>query len=204
MHSTNEDILLNKARDGDVAAFEDLMSTHYKKVYNICYRMVNNPEDASELAQETFLKVYRHIADFKGNSSISTWLYRIASNVCLDFLRKNKKYQTVSMEKEAFEDLQIKDMISSVEEGPEKIVESNAKKAAIKEALSKMNEHNRNAVILRDFMNLSYEEMSNTLNLPIGTVKSRISRARNELRALLCSGEEHLFTDYVKKDRREG
>lgn len=194
-----ENRLLTKARQGDVQAFEELAGSYYAKVYNICYRMLNNPDDACEQAQETFIKAFRYIKDFKGNCSFSTWVYRIATNTCLDSIRKNSKIKNnVSMEQATFEDITIMDKLISNSPGPEKIAETNAQRAAIKEALNKMNEKNRIIIILRDFMGLSYEQISETLETPVGTVKSRISRARSELRELLCKDREHLFTDYVK------
>ncbi len=198
METINENNLLHKARNGDVGAFEELTTAYYSKVYSICYRMLNNTEDAYEQAQETFIKAFKYIKDFKGNCAISTWLYRIATNVCLDFIRKNKKKKVISIEQNTFEDLQLKDSLISENPGPEKVAETNAQKQAIKEAMDKMNEKNRLAIILRDFMGLSYDEISDTMKIPVGTVKSRISRARNELRELLCKDKEHLFTDYVK------
>ncbi len=198
METINENNLLHKARNGDVGAFEELTTAYYSKVYSICYRMLNNTEDAFEQAQETFIKAFKYIKDFKGNCAISTWLYRIATNVCLDFIRKNKKKKVVSIEQSTFEDLQLKDSLVSDIPGPEKVAETNAQKQAIKEAMGKMNEKNRLFIVLRDFMGLSYDEISETMKIPVGTVKSRISRARNELRELLCKDKEHLFTDYVK------
>ena len=193
-----ENKLLTKARQGDLQAFEELSGSYYTKVYNICYRMLSNPEDASEQAQETFIKAFRYIKDFKGNCSFSTWIYRIATNTCLDFLRKNKNKVTVSIEQQTYEDLTIKERLVSQLPGPEKIAETNAQKAAIREALSKMNEKNRTMIVLRDFMGQSYEQIADALETPVGTVKSRISRARAELRELLCKDKEHLFIDYVK------
>lgn len=194
----NENSLLTKARQGDVQAFEELTSDYYTKVYNLCYRMLNNSEDASEQTQETFIKAFRYIKDFKGSSSISTWLYRIATNVCLDFLRKNKNKKTVSLEQNIFDDIRIEDRLISSTPEPEKVAETNAQKQAIREALSKMSEKNRIIIVLRDFMGLSYDQIAETIKAPVGTVKSRISRARSELRDLLCIDKEHLFTDYVK------
>ncbi|MDF2987410.1 MAG: polymerase sigma factor, sigma-70 family [Eubacterium sp.] len=193
-----ENRLLTKARQGSVQAFEELSGSYYTKVYNICYRMLNNPEDASEQAQETFIKAFRYIKDFKGNCSFSTWIYRIATNTCLDFIRKNKNKNTVSIEQETFEEITIKDRLVSNTPGPEKIAENNAQREAIKKALSQMNEKNRMIIVLRDFRGLSYEQIAETIETPVGTVKSRISRARSELRELLCQDKEHLFTDYVK------
>lgn len=198
MEKINENNLLQKARNGDVGAFEELTTEYYSKVYSICYRMLNNTEDAYEQAQETFIKAFKYIKDFKGNCAISTWLYRIATNVCLDFIRKHKNKKVISIEQNTFEDLQLKDSLVSENPGPEKVAEANAQKQAIKEAMDKMNEKNRLVIILRDFMGLSYDEISDTMKVPVGTVKSRINRARNELRELLCKDKEHLFTDYVK------
>jgi len=194
----NEDSLLTKAKQGDIESFEKLTCSYYTKVFNICYRMLNNTEDANEQAQETFIKAFRYIKDFKGNCSFYTWLYRIATNVCLDYLRKNKSKKDISLEQNTFEDISLKDRLVSDICGPEKVAEMNAQKEAIRQALSKMNEKNRIVIILRDFKGLSYEEVSEIINVPVGTVKSRISRARSELRNLLCRDKEHLFTDYVK------
>ncbi len=198
MEYDNEKRLLTKARQGSVQAFEELSEEHYTKVYNICYRMLNNPDDAVEQAQEAFIKAFRYIKDFKGNCSFSTWLYRIATNTCLDFIRKNKNKHNVSLEQETYEDITIKDRLVSDLPGPEKIAETNAQKTAIQEAMAKMSEKNRIIIVLRDFMGLSYDQIAESLETPVGTVKSRISRARAELRELLCQGKEHLFTDYVK------
>lgn len=198
MGTEMDNSLLTKARQGDLQAFEELTSSYYTKVYNICYRMLNNPEDAGEQAQETFIKAFRYIKDFKGNCSFSTWLYRIATNACLDFIRKNKNKKTISLEQESYEELTLQDRLVSDTPGPEKTAELNAQKAAIREAMSKMNEKNRIIIILRDYMGLSYEQISETIEAPVGTVKSRISRARSELRDLLCRDKEHLFMDYVK------
>ncbi|MHB8062310.1 MAG: RNA polymerase sigma factor [Ruminiclostridium sp.] len=194
----NENSLLTKAHQGNIEAFEELTSNYYTKVFNICYRMLNNSEDASEQAQEAFIKAFRYIKDFKGNCSISTWLYRIATNVCLDYLRKNKNKKIVSLEQNTFENIKIKDSLVSDNPGPEKVVEIKAQKEAIREALLKMNEKNRIIIVLRDINGLSYDEIAEVIKAPVGTVKSRISRARSELRDLLCKEKEHLFTDYVK------
>ena len=198
MRLENENLLLQEARDGKVQAFEELTSTYYIKVYNICYRMLNNSEDASEQAQEAFIKAFKYIKDFKGNCSVSTWLYRIATNVCLDFLRKNKNKKDISLEQKTFEDLTVEDRLISKSPGPEKLAEINAQRRAINDALSKMSEKNRLIIILRDLNGFSYEEIADIIQSPVGTVKSRISRARAELRDLLCKEKEHLFTDYVK------
>jgi RNA polymerase sigma-70 factor (ECF subfamily) len=198
MEFENEDSLLAKAKQGDIEAFENLTCSYYTKVYNICYRMLNSVEDANEQAQETFIKAFRYIKDFKGNCSFYTWLYRIATNVCLDFLRKNKGKKDISLEQNIFEDLSLKDRLVSDINGPEKVAEVNAQKQAIKQALEKMNEKNKIVIVLRDFNGLSYEEIADIIKAPVGTVKSRISRARAELKNLLCKDKEHLFTDYVK------
>ncbi len=198
MRLENEELLLNKARDGNVQAFEELTRIYYIKIYNICYRMLNNSEDAIEQAQETFIKAFKYIKAFKGNCTVSTWLYRIATNVCLDFLRKHKNKKDISLEQKTFEDLKVEDRLISNSPGPEKLAEINAQRRAINDALAKMNEKNRLMIILRDVNGFSYEEIADILQSPVGTVKSRISRARAELRNLLCREKEHLFSDYVK------
>ncbi|PYG89791.1 RNA polymerase sigma-70 factor (ECF subfamily) [Ruminiclostridium sufflavum DSM 19573] len=198
MRLENENILLTKARDGNIQAFEELTGSFYSRVYNICCRMLNNPEDAGEQAQEVFIKAFRYIKAFKGNCSVSTWLYRIATNVCLDYLRKNKNRKDISLEQNVYDDIKVKDMLISSSPGPEKLAELNAQRKAINDALSAMGEKSRLIIILRDFNGFSYDEIAEITQAPVGTVKSRISRARAELRDLLCEDKEHLFTDYVK------
>lgn len=193
-----ENTLLAKAKTGDIHAFEELTCNYYTKVYNICYRMLNNPDDAVEQAQETFIKAFRFIKDFKENCSFSTWIYRIATNTCLDFIRKHKNKNEISYEQEDYNDIPMKDTLTSDLPGPELVAEVNAQRKAIKAAMQKMSEKNRIIIVLRDFMGFSYEKIAETVDAPVGTVKSRISRARAELRSILCEDREHLFTDYVK------
>ena len=113
-------------------------------------------------------------------------------------MRKNKNKKDISLEQKTFEDLTVEDRLISKSPGPEKLAEINAQRRAINDALSKMSEKNRLIIILRDLNGFSYEEIADIIQSPVGTVKSRISRARAELRDLLCKEKEHLFTDYVK------
>ena len=151
-----------------------------KKVYNIALKILGNEADAYDAAQDTFIKVYKNLEKFKGNSSFSTWVYRITSNVCLDIIRKNKnKKNTVSIDKEIeFDDsdatFEIEDRNADTEE---KILEKE-RSEALHKALSRLNPEQREILVLREFQNLSYDEIANVLNIGTGTVKSKISRAR--------------------------
>ena len=189
--SDMEKLLVKKSQSGDVESFELLISSYDKRAYNIAYRVMGNEEDAKDMAQEALLRVFKSIKDFKGQSSFSTWLYRIVTNVCLDELRRRKNEKYVSMDSTIQTDSgELHMELCSDKETPEIVYERVEQRELIKRAISELNEDYKSVIVLRDIQGFSYEEISNMLDCSLGTVKSRINRARNMLREKLKSDME--------------
>ena len=176
---------VERARKGDETAFEALVTAHEKRIYNLCRRLVGNPEDAAELTQEAFLNAWRGLARFQGESAFGTWLYRLASNACIDFLRKEKRRQglsmTVSLEDEEERQVELPDERYT----PEGELERTEARRAGAEGLERLTPEHRQVLVMREINGLSYAEICAVLGLEEGTVKSRIARARNALRKVL-------------------
>jgi len=201
--AVEERVLIEKSKAGDVAAFEELISSYQKKIFNLAYRMLGNINDADDLAQETFIRVFKSISNFKGESSFSTWIYRIATNVCLDELRKRKNKKAVSLDDEIkVDDGEIKRQIESDSPLPDEIAEREELRLLVKHAISDLPEEQRLIISLRDIQGLSYDEIAQVLDCPSGTVKSRINRARQALKKILMARKELLDYDYVKTSER--
>ncbi|MDD2481440.1 MAG: sigma-70 family RNA polymerase sigma factor [Lutispora sp.] len=181
-----EKLLVAKSKKGNLDAFEELISAYERKAYNIAYRMMGNEEDAKDMAQEAFIKIYKSIQNFREESSFSTWLYRIVTNVCLDELRKRKKDKLVPLELsiETEKGTAIVEL-SAERETPEDIYERVEKRHLIQNAISSLGEDYKTVIILRDIQGFGYEEIATMLNCSLGTIKSRINRARNLLKEKL-------------------
>lgn len=189
--SDNEALLLRKIKDGDVASFELLIKDYQVYAYNIAYRMMGNEEDAKDAAQEALIKVYKSIHKFKETSSFSTWLYRIVMNTCKDELKKRKE-KVLSLDKEMeTDDGTMSREIGDESLNPSKIVERNEVSHVVQEAINTLPDANKMVIVLRDIQGLSYEEISQVIKEPVGTVKSRISRGRNQLKKILIE-QKHL------------
>jgi RNA polymerase sigma-70 factor (ECF subfamily) len=192
MHS--EEYLVKESIQGDPRAFEELVSQYQSKVYALAYRYMGNEEDAYDMAQEAFIKAFRSLRSFKGKSSFSTWLYRVTTNVCLDELRKRKRrIVPLSLDEPLAtrEGDEVEKEIADNSPGPDIMYEQKEFSQYIQELLNEMKPDQKTAIVLRDVMGLSYEEISEVMNCSMGTVKSRISRARDVLRKKL-SGRELL------------
>ncbi len=161
--------LLFKAQEGDIESFENVIASYQNYIYNVIYRIVGNKEDALDLTQETFLKAFVNIKKFKGKSEFKTWLYRIAVNTSLDFMRKRKGVEE-----------QLHDI--SDFKTPEDIFDDKMTRDIIMSELNKLKNDYKIAIILRDIEGLTYSEIAEITNSNIGTVKSRISRARSALK----------------------
>lgn len=174
---------LDALRSGDRAEFARLVEANYEMVYRLASRMVNDPQDAEDILQETFLKAYRHLNTFDGRSSLSTWLYRIATNEALMFLRR-KRLDTVSIdepvdtEEGEVEPVQIVDWCCM----PENELMSSEAKAYLDQAIGKLAPNLRVVFVLRDIQGLNTQEVSQVLDLSETAVKTRLSRARMQLR----------------------
>lgn len=173
---------------GNVNDFEKLVTAYEKNVYNIALRMVGDPEDAADMTQETFIKAYRALSSFRGDSKFSSWLYRIASNVCLDFLRSRSRHPQVSLST-VDEDDRATFELPDMRQNPEEQLMKKLSMEAVRRGLEQLPEQQRQILVLRELGGLSYAELAQTLGLEEGTVKSRIFRARKRLCALLlCDG----------------
>lgn len=182
---------IKMAKSGDVDSFEKLIQSTQSKAYNIALRCLKNEEDAMDASQESFIKVFRALKGFKEESSFDTWVYRIVVNTCNDALRKSSKHRAdVSIYRR---DGNLNESIMEfpdLSHSPEVLLENSEKHALIISCLSKLSPDQREAITLRDMENFSYEEISEILSCSLGTVKSRISRARINLRQYLLETKE--------------
>lgn len=170
----NTTISLLKSRD--LKAFDALVKEYERKIYAFAYRFTKNHDDALDITQEVFLKIHKNIESFNEDSSISTWIYRITNNVCIDFVRKSKPTVSITDENQEYI-YQIAD-----NESTEKTVLNNELREEIFTSLSEIDENSRQIVILRDILGFSYQKIADILEIEEGTVKSRISRSRKKLR----------------------
>ena len=179
----NESELIHAARRGDEAAFEQLVRLHEKKVYNLCLRMCGNAEDAAEAAQDAFLALWRGLDGFREDAALSTWLYRLASNACIDLLRRGKRtVDGVSLDDEDVH-IEVRDRAPT----PQEHMERQETQRLVSEGLSALPEDYRQVLVLRELEQLSYAEIAEATALELGTVKSRINRARTLLRNYLAA-----------------
>jgi RNA polymerase sigma-70 factor, ECF subfamily len=169
--------LIARFKGGDLSGFEELVRKYQDRVYNLCRYMIQDTHDAQDAAQDTFLKAYQNLKAFKPDASLYTWLYRIAVNTSLDYKKKSRPEQA--------EDESVIDGLASTDASPEQRYQSKEIGQSIQLALQKLPEQLRAAIVLKEIEGLSYEEIADVLHKSIGTVKSRISRAREELRRLL-------------------
>ena len=174
---------MEAAKGGDQTAFEELVRLYEKRVLALTSRMCRNPEDAAEAAQEAFLSAWQGLRFFRGDSSFSTWQYRLASNACVDLLRREGRHQAAAGPSLNDEDVNLDVPDTAVT--PHEAAERRELREQIEEGLQALSPDHRQVLILREMHQLSYEEISTTLSLDVGTVKSRISRGRKQLRNFL-------------------
>ena len=181
----NDSELIRQAKAGDSKAYDKLLYKYKNSVYNLVYRMVRDVEEAEDLTQEAFIKAFNSLTQFNEEYAFSTWLYKIATNNCIDFFRK-RKLQTLSLDKPIqYKDSEIHQDIPDPELNPEKSILASERSSIIKEAIKTLPEKYYTAIVLRHNEEKSYEEIAEILNLPIGTVKARIFRAREMLNKAL-------------------
>ena len=175
--------LIEKARNGNRSAFEELVKLHEKNVYNLALKIMKNREDALDAAQESFLKAWISLKSFRNESKFSSWLYRLTYNTCLDYLRKSKKGEIISLTADN-EDENIVDIKDNMPT-PEEYAEQQETRALVREAVNALPEEYRRIIIMREFTGLSYSEIAKAMNINEGTVKSRLSRGRLKLAEVL-------------------
>ena len=185
MKLLQDDSLIRRAAAQDAAAFEQLMLLHQKPVYNICYRMAGNAEDALDLSQEVFLKLWRTLAQYQFDAAFSTWLYRLTQNVCIDFLRKQKRQQHVSLTFSDDEDEGKELSVPDPEPLPEERVIFNEKQEAIRAAMNALPVDFREILELRVVQQLPYEQLRFITKAPVADLKD-----------LYLSTDAELLEDY--------
>ena len=177
--------IIRRVQHGDVNAFELLVAAYEKNVFNVAMQMVGNREDAQDMAQEAFLKAYNSLSSFRGDSKFSSWLYRIVSNVCLDFKRRQGRRPSSSLTVEDDEGETLELDIADESQSPEALLERKLTREAVRRGLQELPDEQRQILLLREIQGLSYEEIGEAMGLEPGTVKSRIFRARKKLCAFL-------------------
>lgn len=183
--SVTESELVLAAQGGDQGAFGKLVEQNQGKIYSLCYRMTGNPDDAADLTQEAFLNAWRGLSKFGGQAAFSTWLYRLASNACIDFLRREKRRSALSMTLEDGDDEERQADLPDQRWSPERELERKEARQALQEGLAALSPEHREVLLLRETEGLSYQEIAQALGLEEGTVKSRIARARMALKEFL-------------------
>ncbi len=174
--SDDKDLIVRSQR-GDHSAFEQLVLKYQDRIYNLCRHMIQDSDDTQDAAQEVFIKAYSGLRSYRPEASLYTWLYRIAVNTCLDYSKKSRP--------EPFEDESAVENFASAQPSPERLYQSKETGRLIEAALQRLPKKLRAAIVLKEIEGLSYEEIAESLDTSIGTVKSRISRAREEMRRLL-------------------
>ena len=191
MTPEREQDVIRRVLRGDSEAFSELVAAYQKTVYNIALRLLGSREDAEDAAQEVFLKAYTGLQSFRGESRLSVWLYRVTNNVCIDFLRRRKETVSLSAQDEDGEPLELE--IPDVRFDPAALAERADLREQVGRALDKLPPDARQILLLRELGGQSYDEIAQTLSLDIGTVKSRIFRARKKLCALLAGNFSETF-----------
>ena len=189
---------------GDTNAFEALVVAYQKQVYNLALRTVGNEEDAADMTQEVFLRAYRALGTFRGESKFSVWLYRLTTNVCIDFLRSRRRHPTVSLTASEDDDEQPQFELPADESvGPEQQLTRSEMRRSVARGLDSLPDDARKILILRELDGLSYAEIGKVLHLEAGTVKSRLFRARRRLCDFLLA-DGNLPDRYASKQTKGG
>ena len=194
--------LIDAARGGDQDAFAELVRLYEKRVFALTMRMCKNADDAAEAAQEAFLAVWQGLKFFRGESSFSTWLYRLASNACVDLLRREGRHRAAAGPSLNDEEAAV-DATDPAPQ-PQEALERRDLKEQIEDGLRSLTPDHRQVLILREMHQLSYDEIAETLDVDIGTVKSRINRARKQLRKILLESGNFSDRQPSKDTGKEG
>ncbi len=171
--AVNETELVTRAQNGERSAFNELVRVHAQGVMNVIYRMCGDAQIAEDAAQETFIQAWLHLSSYRPQTSLRSWLYRIAVNAATDMLRKEKRILP-----NALEDLHLQDP----QPGPEALLSQAERTALVQKAILALPEASRVVLVLREYEGRSYHEIANSLNIPVGTVMSRLNYARKTLK----------------------
>lgn len=189
--SIDDSVLVEQCREGDCAAMERLILKYQNRIYNVVLKICANADDAAELTQETFVKVLENIDRFEGRSGFYTWAFRIAVNLTLNYCQRNVRLSVRSLDADDEEDCcsarsQLKQLLSNDDSPDPALVAQNRELYALAiKALMKLDDAQRAVIVLRDIEDMNYARIAKVLDVELGTVKSRLSRARNNLREIL-------------------
>jgi RNA polymerase sigma-70 factor (ECF subfamily) len=178
----NEHVIVKRAQDGDQDALEQVIALYEKRIFNFCYRMVGDREEALDLAQDTFLRVCASLRSFRGDAPFSSWIYRIANNVCVDYIRRRRNRRAVSLDAACeTSDGEVYWQVADTAPGPPEMAEYGELVREVKEGIRGLSPDHRAVIVMHDVQNLTYEQISVACRCPMGTVKSRLNRARHAL-----------------------
>ena len=193
--NADERALIERSRRGDIAAFDQLVRTYEKSVYNTAYRLAGSYDDAADIAQEAFVRAWNNLKSFRGDSAFSTWLYRIVTNVFLDDRKRKRSRPQRSLDEAiALDESNVTRQFEDDTPGPEEVAEGAERRMVLEQAIQTLPEAQRVVIVLYHTQGLSYEEIAEITNLPMGTVKSKLNRARLALRDRLTPMAE-LFSE---------
>jgi len=181
--------LVARAQAGDRRAFRDLFERHHKRAFAVAYGVLKNKQDALDVVQEAFVKVHKHLPAFQGSSSFYTWLYRIVMNLAIDQLRRRKTARPVEFDDTALREGEMADesiMPRMLDSNPRKTVIRRELMKRVEEALQTLPEYHRQVIVLREIEGMSYEEMAEALEVPKGTIMSRLFHARRKMQVALA------------------
>ncbi len=186
-----DNILIEKAQRGDRGALNELIRKHQDRAYQYAFRLTRNPDVAADVVADAFVRINNALKNFKGNAAFTTWLYRIITNCYLDQRKREKGKGNLSLDSGFQQD--DEDVTREIEDPgrtPDELVERNQREALLHKALAQLPEFQKSMIVMYHAEQLSYEEIAESLDLPIGTVKSRLNRARISLREILAQDEE--------------
>jgi len=184
-NSESDILVVEKVLAGDTDAFSALVHKYQNRVYSAVLNYVYAPDEALDITQETFVKAYTSIHRFNSSSSFYTWIYRIAINTAIDWLRKRKNRKVESLDDLKFTEIGFEPESRDPDSDPERVLDKNETERMLRVAISMLTHKLRGVLVLHDVEGLSQEEIASILKIPVGTVKSRISRARAELKGIL-------------------
>jgi len=188
---SDDHMLIARAQRGDRSAFNALIRKHEVRAYQYAFRLTRNPEEAADVVSDAFVRIFNALHNFKGQSAFTTWMYRILTNCYLDVKKKEKNRTTTSLESVLqTADGEVERQIEDPSASPYQDTEKNERERSVEEAVSLLPEYQRAMIVMYHAESMTYEEIAAALDLPVGTVKSRLNRARISLRELLMKNEE--------------
>ena len=200
MEEPQTGVLVRRCLAGDAAAWEEIVRLHNRRTYNLCYRFTNSPDDAQDLTQDVFIRIYRTLNSYDvGKGAFTTWLTTLTRNLLVDHFRRSKQDRiTDSIDaslREEDDSLSLSDRLEDPQPSPDDRLASKEAQKMVQLALARLSPELREAVILRDLQDMDYKEIAQVLRVPEGTVKSRISRGRMELARLLSRNKKQAGND---------